>query len=61
VFILAERLLKMGYIIGVDNYYSIPELFHFLNDNVTGTVIPNRKELPKDVMGKILKRKKRER
>lgn len=51
----------MGYIIGVDNYYSIPELFHFLNDNVTGTVIPNRKELPKDVMGKILKRKKRER
>jgi hypothetical protein len=46
VFTLAERLLKLGCTVGLDNYYSSPELCDILNDidiDAVGTVRPNRK------------------
>jgi hypothetical protein len=59
VFTSAEQLLNQGYIIGLDNCYSSPELFSLLNklrmDSV-GTVRSNRKGLPKDVMNCKLKK-----
>jgi hypothetical protein len=59
VLTLAEQLLTRGYIIGLDNYYSSPELFDLLNQlhtDAVGTVRSNRKELPKDVMKCKLKK-----
>ena len=56
---LAERLLKQGYLITMDNYYSSPELFDFLNEMETdavGTVRSNRKGLPKEVVEKKMKK-----
>jgi hypothetical protein len=59
VFTLAEKLLRQGYIIGLDNYYSSPELFDTLNKletDAVGTVRCNRKGLLRDIMGKKLKK-----
>jgi hypothetical protein len=50
VFTLADRLLKLSYILGLDNYYRSQELLDVLNDLDTADVRPNRK-LPKGVMG----------
>jgi hypothetical protein len=54
VFTLAKRLLKLGYIIDLDNCNSSSELSDNLNNldiDVIGT-IPNRKEMHKVVIGK---------
>jgi hypothetical protein len=59
VFILAEKLLRQGYIIGLDNHYSSPELFYMLNELETGavrTARSNRKGLLRDIMGRKLKK-----
>jgi hypothetical protein len=59
VFNLAEKLLRQGYIIGLDNYYSSPELFDMLNNletDAVGTVRSNRKGLPRDITEKKWKK-----
>jgi hypothetical protein len=59
VFTTAEQLLDQGYIISLDNYYSIPELFNLLNQLHTDAdriVRSNSKVLPKDVMNCNLKK-----
>jgi hypothetical protein len=60
MFTLAEKLLRQVYIIGLDNYYSSPELFYMLNEletDAVGTVRSNRKGFLTDIMGKKIKKR----
>lgn len=50
---------ESGYILGVDNFYSSPELFEILLENKTdtvGTVRFNKKMLSQEVLSKALKK-----
>lgn len=56
---LMQSLVNQGYILGVDNFYTSPELFEILLDNKTdaiGTVRSNRKLLSPVVRSKVLKK-----
>jgi hypothetical protein len=60
VFTLSKKLLRQDYIIRLDSYYGSPEIFGMLNSLETGavgTVRSNRKGLPRDIMGKKLKKR----
>lgn len=55
-----DRFPKLGYAIGLDNCYGIPELYDLLNDldtDAAETVRSNRKQLHEDVMGKTEEKK----
>jgi hypothetical protein len=59
VFAVDGKLLRQVYIIGVDSYFSGPQLCDMLNDferDEIGTVRSNRKELLRDIMGRKLKK-----
>ena len=50
---LIDPLLKKGHTLYVDNYYCSPQLAEFLipeDTSLVGTVRPNRKYLPQDLM-----------
>ena len=54
-----QSLLNQGYILGVDNFYTSPELFEILLDKKTdavGTVRSSRKMLSQEVKSKVLKK-----
>ena len=56
---LAHELLGKGYCISMDNFFSSTQLFDKLCENSTdavGTVRANSKDLPRDLMSKILKK-----
>ena len=56
---LMQSLLNQGYILGVDNFYTSPELFEILLDKKTdavGTVRSSRKMLSQEVKSKVLKK-----
>ena len=56
---LMQSLLNKGYTLGIDNFYTSPELFEILLDNETdaiGTVRSNRKLLSQVVKSKVLKK-----
>ena len=56
---LAKDLLKKGYVLSMDNFYNSVRLTKALTSNSTyvcGTLRSNRKENPKDVITKKLKK-----
>lgn len=58
---LMDELLGLGYCLTVDNYYSSPELADILvrqKTDVYGTIKLSRKDLPKEMQKKDLKKKK---
>jgi hypothetical protein len=60
VFILSEKLLGRGYIIGLDNYYGSPELFDMLYElemDAVGLVRCNRKGTEERRGGSFLQKK----
>ena len=61
VLTLIYLLLNEGYKMSMDKFFSSPHLFDFLcskNTNALGKLRANKKEAPKDLFGKKLKKGK---
>ncbi|XP_064641303.1 piggyBac transposable element-derived protein 4-like [Lineus longissimus] len=59
VLTLAHNLLGKGYTVNMDNFFSAPQLYDKLcesNTDAVGTLRANRKEVPKQLTGKRLKK-----